>query len=124
MHLDAAWSPKTIQKPPFICKRMNNRHSSGPAFKANQTSGLRAVGTCDITNLRTFVTWTIVARASWGLGGTVFGTEHATGILRRDRHALEAMLHVIVVKMSGIELFDMRLWGETAYALEPAVERL
>lgn len=58
------------------------------------------------------------------LSGAVFGAEHATGILRRDRHALEAMLHVIVVKMSGIELFDMRLWGEAAYALEPAVERL
>ena len=58
------------------------------------------------------------------LDGTVFGTEHTAGILWRDRHALEAMLHVIVVKMSGIELFDMRLRGEAAYALEPAVERL
>lgn len=55
MHLDAAWSPKTIQKPPFIYKRMNNRHSSGPAPESNQRDGPRATDKYDKTNLRTFV---------------------------------------------------------------------
>ena len=55
VHLDAAWSPKTIQKPPFICKRMNNRHSSGSAPESNQRDGPCAIDTCDKTNPWTFV---------------------------------------------------------------------
>ena len=49
---------------------------------------------------------------------------HAAGILGRDLHALEAVLHVVVIEVPGVELLDGRVARSARQSLVPAVECL
>ena len=52
------------------------------------------------------------------------GRIHAARGLGVDRHALEAMLHVRVVEVLGVELLDGRARRDAALTAEPTIERL
>ena len=59
------------------------------------------------------------ARLRLRLGGV-----HATRAIRVDRHGLEAVCHVVVIEVLGVELLDRGAGLNAAHAAEPAVERL